>query len=188
MLFEVTHTTRYNYASPVARGFNEVHLTPRVLPLQSVRESVIQVDPAPAFLHHRTDYFGNEVSTFAVVERHERLTTTAKSLVEVRHEEDEVQSALSWEDARKRIAEIADESCLAASEFIYHSPYVPAFAELAAFARETFEAERPLLDAAKELSHRIYKGSQQDSKPQNPDRPRADSSAHRQEACRWRST
>ncbi|HLQ76952.1 MAG TPA: transglutaminase family protein [Terriglobia bacterium] len=183
MLFEITHTTRYNYASPVARGLNEVHLTPRVLPLQSVRESVIQVDPAPAFLHHRTDYFGNEVSTFAVIERHERLTTTAKSLVEVRDGADEIQSALSWEDARKLIAETADESCLAASEFIYHSPYVPAFAELAAFARETFEAERPLLDAAKELSHRIYKEFKYDPKSTSIDMPLAEVLKNRHGVC-----
>ena len=183
MLFEVIHTTRFNYEAPVARCLNEVHLTPRVLPLQTVRQTAIQVEPPPAFLHHRKDYFGNEVSTFAVIERHDRLTTTAKSLVEVRAGKDEIQSALPWEEARKLISETADEACLAASEYVYRSRYVPAVADLAGFARETFVPDRPLVDAAKELSHRIYKEFKYDPKATSIDMPLADVLRNRHGVC-----
>src|SRR4029079_12006499 len=44
----------------------------------------------------------------------------------------------------------------AASEFVFNSPYVPAFDGLTAYARETFPPERPLFDAVKELTKRIH--------------------------------
>jgi transglutaminase-like putative cysteine protease len=156
MLYEVTHTTRFSYESPVSRCLNEVHLTPRQLPFQQVRQTGIQVEPAPAFLRHRKDYFGNDVSTFAVIDVHYSLTATAKSLVEVSGREDALESTISWEDARDTIAATEDSSALEASEFIYSSPYVPVVPDMVAFARETFTDGRPLLESATELSHRIH--------------------------------
>src|SRR5207342_1142168 len=108
MQYEVTHTTRFSYESPVSRCLNEVHLTPRQLPLQQVRQTGIQVEPAPVFLRHRKDYFGNDVSTFAVIDVHHSLTATAKSLVEVSGGKGEIVSKLSWEDARDSIAAIEE--------------------------------------------------------------------------------
>src|SRR5678815_5125267 len=104
MLYEVTHTTRFKYESPVSRCLNEVHLTPRQLPFQQLRQSAIQVEPAPAFLRHRKDYFGNDVSTFAVIDVHHNLTTTSKSLVEVSGNDPVRDSGISWEDARDYLA------------------------------------------------------------------------------------
>src|SRR5436190_18786417 len=99
MLYEVTHTTHYSYEAPVTQCLNELRLTPRALPAQSVRNSGITVDPKPAFLHHRKDYFGNDVSVFAVFDRHDKLTATAQSTVEVMPVA-EVTSLMSWESAR----------------------------------------------------------------------------------------
>ena len=156
MLYEVTHTTRFSYESPVSRCLNEVHLTPRQLPYQQVRQTGIQVDPSPAFLRHRKDYFGNDVSTFAVIDVHYSLTATARSLVEVSGSDDALESTISWEDARETIAATEDSSSLEASEFRYPSSYVPAVPEMTTFARETFTDGRPLLESAAELSHRIH--------------------------------
>ena len=183
MLYEVTHTTRFMYESPVSRCLNEVHLTPRQLPFQQVRQSSIQVDPAPAFLRHRKDYFGNDVSTFAVIDVHHSLSTTAKSVVDVSGELPEMDSGISWEDARDAIAAAEDESSLEASEFLYPSPYVPAVAELGAFLREPFTPGRPLLDAAAELSHRIHSEFKYQPKVTSIDIPLADVLRRRHGVC-----
>ena len=45
--------------------------------------SSLEVEPTPAFVYQRKDYFGNDVSTFGVFETHENLTATATSLVDV---------------------------------------------------------------------------------------------------------
>jgi transglutaminase-like putative cysteine protease len=155
MLYEVTHTTHYNYEVPVSQCLNEVRLTPRVFPSQDVRETTVQVEPSPAFLYHRKDYFGNDVSTFAVFDTHEKLTASAKSLVEILPAPG-ASSALTWEEVRDRIKALPDEECLLASEFIYDSPYVPASRPLADYAGESFAANRPLIDVVLGLSHRIH--------------------------------
>jgi len=183
MQYEVTHTTRFSYEAPVSRCLNEVHLTPRQLPLQQVRQTGIQVEPAPVFLRHRKDYFGNDVSTFAVIDVHYSLTATAKSLVEVSPPEGEIVSSISWEAARDCIADIEDETTLEASEFLYSSPYVPAVADMGSFARGTFTPGRPLLEAAKELSHRIHDEFKYDPKATSIDMPLADVLRKRRGVC-----
>ena len=156
MLFEVTHTTRYIYETPVTYCINEARLMPRTLPNQQLMQSTIRVEPAPAFLSHRTDYFGNDVTSFGVFEKHERFAATAQSLVEVRPDVPLADSSVPWEDVRERIAAQSGAACLEASEFTYDSPFVWTSAELAEYAGKTFEPGRPLMDAVRELSHRIH--------------------------------
>ena len=156
MIFHVTHTTRYTYATPVSQGLNEVRLTPRGLPGQRVRESAVRVNPQPAFMHHRKDYYGNDVTSFEVLEKHDRLEATAESIVEVLPDLAESLAPISWEEARNLIVKESDPASLAASEFIYNSPYVPAVPQLGQYARETFAPQRPLLDSVRDLTHRIH--------------------------------
>jgi transglutaminase-like putative cysteine protease len=137
------------------------------------------VDPTPLFLRHRKDYFGNDVSTFAVMDLHHRMTATATSVVEVNATADTAEGAhrpeISWEEnARGLISESADETSLEASEFLYPSPYVPPVPALGIFARETFVPGRPLFEAAEELSHRIYSEFKYDPKATSIDMPLAD--------------
>src|SRR5262245_29167688 len=111
MLYEVIHSTKYQYEAPVSQCLNEVHLTPRVLPTQAVKGAILRVEPAPAFVYERKDYFGNDVSTFGVFETHEKLTATARSLVDV------TPSGVAiipedWEIVRGQIASQSDEACL----------------------------------------------------------------------------
>jgi transglutaminase-like putative cysteine protease len=157
MLYEVTHITRYQYEAPVSQCLNEVRLTPRASATQQVNVSSLQVEPAPAFVYQRRDYFGNDVSTFGVFEIHESLTATARSHVEVKPTGIDVEAnQVGWQEVRRQIAAQADEGCLQASEFIYESPYIPLSPELAAYAREDFGADRPLIDLVRGLSHRIH--------------------------------
>ena len=156
MLFQVTHTTRYTYETPVAHSLNEVRLTPRRLAGQEVQKSEIRVQPNPAFMHHRQDYYGNDATSFELFERHDHLEVTAESVVDVRAEPAETLPPISCEEARRLIAMHSDEACLEASEFIYDSPFIPALPEIGEFARAIFPPDRPLPEAARELTHRIH--------------------------------
>jgi transglutaminase-like putative cysteine protease len=118
MFYRITHSTRYVYPSPVMQCFSEAHLTPRALPNQRVGEHWLQVTPLPAFLQNRKDYFGNDVTTFAVLERHDRSSAVATSVVEVTPEVVEVLSSPAWEQVRDRLALPFDTDSIAASEFI----------------------------------------------------------------------
>ena len=156
MLYQVTHTTRYSYDAPVSQCLNEVRLTPRTLLGQRLYETAIQVEPKPSSFDRRTDYFGNEVTTFAVFEKHSQLTTTAISIVEVQPSVWETKSSLPWEQARDLLAKAPDDSLLEAVEFVFESPFVPPGPELAEYARPTFPPGRPFVEALQDLTHRIH--------------------------------
>jgi transglutaminase-like putative cysteine protease len=184
MIFQVTHTTRYLYQTPVLHCLNEVHLTPRSLPRQQVRETAIRVRPEPAFMHHRKDYYGNDVNSFEVFERHDQLEATGDSVVEVMPEPGvESLPSVSWEDVRDEIAAQAGADCIEASEFIYSSPYVPPVPQLDEYTRKTFGPNRPLVEAATELTHRIHTDFKYHPKSTSIDIPLAEVVRNRRGVC-----
>lgn len=156
MIYQVTHITRHTYKAAVAQCLNEVRLTPRALPCQSVRAHDLHVDPMPASFDRRKDYFGNDVTTFAVLEKHSLLEATARSVIEVEPQLPNTAVSGAWEDASALLATAANGRVLEAMDFLFDSPFVTAGPELMEFARPTFLPGRPLLDAARELSHRIH--------------------------------
>ncbi|MGC9994946.1 MAG: transglutaminase family protein [Terriglobia bacterium] len=156
MLYRITHSTRYAYPSPVTQCYSEARLTPRALPSQRVLEHRLHVDPLPAFLSSHKDYFGNDVSTFAVLDRHERFEAAASSVVEVGPQRSEIRFSPAWEAARETLAQPLEPDSIAASEFIFDSPYVSAHAELREYACPTFTPGRPLFSALQELTGRIH--------------------------------
>jgi transglutaminase-like putative cysteine protease len=156
MLYSATHITRHLYESPVSRSVNELRLTPRSLPGQLLRDFDVYIQPEPATFHRRKDYFGNDVITVAVFGAHSRFVIEAKSVVEVCIPPFESVSSVAWEEARELIASHPDDESLEALEFVFDSPYVSTGPEFAEFARSTFTPQRPLVEALKELSHRIY--------------------------------
>jgi len=183
MLFHVTHTTRYLYQSPVSHSLNEMHVTPREFPGQHVIETAIHVNPEPAFIHTRKDYFGNDVTSLEVFEKHERLEMTAESTVSVTGERADGFSTISWEAARDRVASQFDGASIAASEFIYRSPFVPVLPLLADYAAPSFWPGRPLFDAAKELMHRVHTDFKYHPKSTSIDAPLMDVLRNRRGVC-----
>ena len=83
MDYRVSHTTTYRYAEPVSICHNELRLTPRNRPGQTMLRSQLLVEPAPATLRTHVDYFGNAVTFLTLQEPHDRLTITAMSHVAV---------------------------------------------------------------------------------------------------------
>src|SRR5437016_13871673 len=96
MLFQVTHTTSYLYQAPVTYCLNEIRLTPRHLAGQDVRKADIRVHPEPAFMHRRMDYFGNEVTSLEVLEKHGDLEISAERLESVAPPPRQLAAAVSW--------------------------------------------------------------------------------------------
>lgn len=153
--YRVSHVTHYRYNAPVSQCLSEARLTPRTLPWQTVESSVITTVPAPASITTRRDYFGNIVSAFSIVESHERYSTQATSLVEVRPRP-ALSPGVPWEAAREALTAHVSSDTLAALEYTCESPFVPIADELAAYARTSFTPGRVLTEAARELSHRVF--------------------------------
>lgn len=153
VLYRVEHETRYVYASSVSTSQHVAYLRPRELPRQHVHAHEILIDPAPARVTHRTDYFGNDVTQFELLRPHAELRAASRSVVEVRPRDLPIEPSLSppWEVVRGALT-------LEASQFVFASTYITLAPELEAFGRESFPAGRPLLAGAIDLMRRIHDG------------------------------
>ena len=147
----------YIYTEPVATSHNEVHLLPRELPRQSLAHLELRCDPTPETVAWHRDYFGNDVVFIAVNEPHERLVIRTESRIDVRASAPiDPERSPAWESVATRVRHDRDPASLEAFEMVFPSTYVPVSAALAAYARPSFAAGRPIAAGAVELAHRIH--------------------------------
>ena len=159
MRYRVVHRTEYVYDEPVTSCHNEAHLTPRTLPGQRVTFHAIDVEPTPATISRRDDYFGNPVVYFAVQASHPVLVVTARSEVEreaddgARHR----QSTATWNAVAARTRAATSPDGIEARQFLFDSPMLSASPEIRAYALPSFPPERRLLEAVSDLTARIHR-------------------------------
>jgi transglutaminase-like putative cysteine protease len=156
MRYKATHTTRYRYDATVSQCQSEVRLTPRALPWQALIESRIEATPGPASTEAHKDYFGNDVTTFTILESHDRFAIVATSVVDVQPRPASPPPDVPWERVRDTLAAHDRPETLEAFEYVFDSPFVAAGPELAAYARPSFPPGRGLLAAVDDLAGRIH--------------------------------
>lgn len=158
-LYRVEHETRYVHSGGVATSQHVAYLTPRSLPQQSVRWHEIEIEPAPASRAQRIDYFGNAVDQFTILTPYNELCVVGRSLVALTAAEPSIDldAGPPWQAVRDELCYQRGAPYRDASEFGYPSPYVAVAQELAAFALDSFVAERSLVAAAIDLMHRIHR-------------------------------
>ncbi|MBA2963722.1 MULTISPECIES: transglutaminase family protein [Ramlibacter] len=155
MLLHVVHETTYDYIPPVKTAHHVAHLRPAERDGQRVLRHSLTIDPQPEQRSTSTDVFGNQRCFFGLQGAHERLRVVADSVVATAAPREPADS-LPWEQARERLRYHRGAEYDAAAEFLFPSPYVPRHDDLVAYARPSFPAGRPLLDAARELTARIH--------------------------------
>src|SRR5262249_19240582 len=115
------------------------------------------VDPPPAHIAERVDYFGNTAHQFQVLRRHIELRVTARSLVDVHPRRTMApDDSPAWETVRDALISPSGEIARGVAGFAYASPQAGRSQELARFARASFASGRPLLEASLDLMHRIH--------------------------------
>jgi transglutaminase-like putative cysteine protease len=82
MIYKIVHRTTYRYRFPVSLGNHVACLKPRDLLHQRLVGSALVIEPAPATLTERIDYFGNALCFFTVQEPHRELVVETHSEVE----------------------------------------------------------------------------------------------------------
>ena len=80
MKWEIFHSTRYEYESPVRDSINNICLQPMPIPEQTVESFLLKVLPA-ARLTHFKDFYSNWVNHFEIIEPHSYLMIEAQSRV-----------------------------------------------------------------------------------------------------------
>jgi len=171
MLYRATHVTRYEYQGPVSQCQSQARLTPRELPWQAIIESRIETVPPPASIERHKDYFGNEVTTFTILERHDTFITTGTSVVNVEARPVRAGSDRPWESVRDELAAHRTLDTMEAFEFVLPSPFVTTESVLAEYARESFRDGTPLDTAFCDLSRRLHTDFRYEPKATRVDTP-----------------
>ena len=182
MRYEVLHETRYAYESPVVLSQQLLHLTPRVLDWQRLEAHRIDVEPAPTESATRDDYFGNPVRQFVLAAPHAALAVRARSTIEV-HARPAPPPAGPWEAVRDRMRGSGAGALLEPAQFVYESPHVEFFRDLAAYAEPSFAPGRDLVEAALDLMRRIHAGFAFDPKATSVSTPLREVLARRRGVC-----
>jgi len=184
MKLRAEHTTTYLYSGPVSICHTEVHLMPRTDRNQHVLDHRLMIHPAPEQTFPRRDYFGNDAAYFSIHEPHRTLTITAHSLMEV-EKADPLEPSLTpaWEEARGQQWRDSEPRAMREYQFVFPSPRIPIGLEFSDYAKPSFPEERPLLDAALDLCHRIHEDFEYDQRATTVSTPVAELLQKRRGVC-----
>ncbi len=165
MLYELAHTTTYEYNNSVSLSHHTLRLQPRELERQQCLAAELLIQPQPAVVKTHLDYFGNQMTFVTVEGSHRKLVITSRSRVNV-HATTPPKPELTptWESVRELCGADEANEAVTAREFIYPSPHIKREPEFSAYAEPSFTEERPLLDAVLHLTDRIYRDFKFDSK------------------------
>ncbi len=158
MLYQITHSTRYQYSEKVGQCLNMAYMLPRNTLRQNCLQASFNVTPLPATVEERGDYFGNRAYYFSIEQDHSILQVSAVSMVEV----NTIDQGLALDfgptcgQVRRRLAESGERETLLAREFVLPSNLVDYSAAFRAYARPFFADDRPFLSAVRALTQQIY--------------------------------
>ena len=183
--YHVVHETRYTYQSAVTLSQQYLHLTPRSFTYQQTESHRIRVDPLEEEGADGTDYFGNSTRHIAITVPHKMLSVRAESTVALtpRYGLAQIQGTLPWESLRDMVHKDRNADTQEACRYLYASPHVNCSPELERYARISYTAGRPQLDAALELTQRIFDDFEFDDKATDISTPLEDVLKGRRGVC-----
>jgi len=164
MIYKIVHRTTYKYKYPVSVGNHVACLTPRSLLSHRLAKCELHIQPTPATITERVDYFGNTLSFFTVQEPHKQLVVEARSEVMMENNAAVFPlGSLPWEEAVRSLSKDHNPEGLEAYQFRFESPRIRLRAEFADYALESFTRRRPLREGLLDLTQRIHKDFRFDS-------------------------
>ena len=155
MLYEIRHITTYHYETAAASARCALRLTPRVDKEQALLDHGLEITPY-AQTSERVDFFGNRVVAARVEQPLRRLRVAALARVRVERAAQPA-AALTpvWEDVRRMVEESQSLGSDSPVHGLYPTRLVRLDDAVTAYARESFPARRPILEAAADLMRRI---------------------------------
>jgi len=155
--YVITHITTYTYTEPVSLCQNVARLIPRDCGSQTCDRTELAISPEPAVIDQTVDHFGNPVTYFSIQEPHRELRIEATHRVSLsgRASPDAAQTT-AWDALGGALRADRSDSGLLAAQFRFDSRYVQSAADYADYARPSFAPGRPVLEAAFDLTRRIF--------------------------------
>lgn len=135
MRFRISHRTHYRYAGTASESFMEARLTPVSDANQRRDSRQFKTHPA-CNVHTYLDYFGNQVETFSIIQRHQELLLESISDVETFPQE--VPGAV-FDITVSEARQIYRSEKLKLFEFLMPSPAIALSSEVNALANTFFK-------------------------------------------------
>lgn len=146
----------YNYTAPVAISYNRLHSFPRELPHQISGAEGLIIEPEPAFMATKHDYFGNPVTLFTVQSSHTELSTIVMFESEVEHRKFS-EPSMAWEQVIETLRKPSDLESLRASQFCFDSTSIKTLEKVTNYAKESFANQRGVLEGTQDFCSRIFR-------------------------------
>jgi transglutaminase-like putative cysteine protease len=187
--YRITHKTWYVYAELAPVCHNLVHLSPRETDTQQCDDYQLLIDPAPAFLAERIDYFGNLAEYFSIENAHRKLEITAESTVEVDPSKARDSKTIAWQECVVRHSSGTKTRSNSVSidpvdyQLALPSARVPPIADLRDYAAKSFTGRISIVDAIVDLTSRIHRDFKFDSRATTVNTPLADVLRLRRGVC-----
>ena len=156
MIYNVRHRTTYVYDAPVAFTRCVLRLTPQTSPNQALIHLAIALSPEPSRTEERIGPFDEPTLALIIEENHSQLTIEASSIVDVHapRVEDPCDSP-PWEAVRAASFATQDLGPASPATYLYPTARTQLAPAITEYARESFAAGRPIIEAATELMGRI---------------------------------
>jgi transglutaminase-like putative cysteine protease len=181
-VYRIAHKTTYLYDQPVRVSHNAVMLTPRSDGVAVPVSYRIAVAPHPELIRRREDYFGNHVQTFSLEQNHRELTVSASGRVRIRVQP-VTEVGAPWEEVHDAISLQSDPKWFGVCQYSYASPRIRIGHAFRDYALVSFRPNRPICEAALELTHRIYEDFEYDSDATEVHTPTQDAFEMRRGVC-----
>ena len=156
--YHVVHETQATYQSIVTLSQQFLHLSPRPFSYQHTEFHQIIVIPTEENSSDVVDYFGNITRHIAITTPHKVLLVRAVSTVTLspRYNLEQIKDTPPWENLRDIVQQSKNSDYQEACRYLYTSPHVSCSPALESYASTSFTPGRALLDAALDLTHRIF--------------------------------
>jgi transglutaminase-like putative cysteine protease len=154
--YQVTHRTTYRYGSNMSSAHLLVGLSPRSLATQQVRDHQLFCTPEPTHRAQFDDANGNHLSYLTLSAPHNMLNLVALSWIDVEAPPPVPEIRMTWEDVVASTVADRSSAGIDARELRLPSRYVSPSTALLSYAASTFVGRRDIVDALRDLSHRIF--------------------------------
>lgn len=184
MIYEVRHVTTYGYSRVVPFARCILRLVPRSDAGQRVESSELVISPRPAERGDGLCFFGNHMTTMTVTTPHRELRVEMRARITVeRPAPPHPGLTRGWEQVAALALASASLDPSSPAHHLYPSRLVPQVSAVIAYARESFPAGRPVLEAACELMGRIRRDFTYDPDATEVSTPLAEAFAARHGVC-----
>lgn len=184
MIYELRHITTYGYSRPVPFARCILRLLPRSGVGQEVLKSELLITPRPAERSDGICFFGNRMTTITITKPHRELKVEMRARIAVnRPPPPHPALTRGWEEVARLGLNSVSLAPDSPSHHLYPSRLVPHVQGVVDYACTSFDAGRPVLEAASELMARIRRDFTYDPEATEVTTPLAEAFAARHGVC-----